>query len=106
MTAQVYARIRNNPQFQQLVARRSRFAWLLSAVVFVIFYSFVMLVAFRPELLGQRLASDSAVTVGMAGGFSIFVLFWVLTAIYVKRANSEFDELTADIVRQAQAQEQ
>ncbi|QEL66435.1 hypothetical protein OTERR_29590 [Oryzomicrobium terrae] len=104
MTTQVYERIRNNPQFHQLVASRSRFAWLLSAVVFVLFYGFIMLVAFTPELLGARLSADSVVTVGMAGGFAIFVLFWVLTAIYVKRANGEFDEMTSDIVRKAQEQ--
>ncbi|MCE1243003.1 DUF485 domain-containing protein [Oryzomicrobium sp.] len=102
MTAKVYERIRNNPQFVQLVARRSRFAWLLSALVFVLFYGFIMLVAFAPELLGQPVAAGSAVTVGMAGGFTIFVLFWVLTAVYVKRANGEFDEMTTTIVRQAQ----
>jgi cation/acetate symporter len=31
----------------------------------------------------------------------MFIFFWVLTAVYVKRANSEFDALTQEIVKEA-----
>ena len=40
-------------------------------------------------------------TVGVAAELFLFVLFWVLSALYVRRANTEFDALTEEIVKQA-----
>ena len=101
MSSAVYARIRANPKFQQLVTTRSRFATTLSVIVLVAFYSFVMLVAFKPEFLGRAVAEGSKLTFGVAFGLGIFVSFWVLTAIYVRRANGEFDALTSELVNEA-----
>ena len=42
---------------------------------------------------------------GVAFGSTIFVSFWLLTALYVRRANTEFDALTEEIVREARAAE-
>ena len=40
-------------------------------------------------------------TVGVAVELFMFIFFWVLTAVYVKRANTEFDALTQEIVKEA-----
>ena len=99
----VYARIRKNPKFNELVARRSRFATVLSLIVLAIFYGFVLIVAFQPAAIGARVAEGSPLTVGVAGGLFIFVFFWVLTALYVRRANGEFDAITQEVLREAAA---
>ncbi len=101
MSSEIYARIRATPEYQQLVATRSRFAWTLSAIVLVLFYGFVMVVAFAPGLLARPVAEGSMLTVGVLCGLAMFVLFWALTALYVRRANTEFDELTSRIVKGA-----
>lgn len=31
----------------------------------------------------------------------MFIFFWVLTAVYVKRANTEFDALNQEIIKEA-----
>ncbi len=100
MSSETYERIRSNPKFQELVSRRSRLAWTLSAVVLAGFYGFVMVVAFAPAVIGQRIGG-SALTVGVAAGLAMFVSFWLLTAYYVRRANGEFDRLTGEIVKEA-----
>ncbi len=100
MSSETYERIRSNPKFQELVSRRSRLAWALSAVVLAGFYGFVMVVAFAPAVIGHRIGG-SALTVGVAAGLAMFVSFWLLTAWYVRRANGEFDRLTSEIVREA-----
>ncbi|MBC9073330.1 DUF485 domain-containing protein [Thauera sp. CAU 1555] len=102
----MYAHIRSNPRFAELVARRTRFAVTLSAIVLVIFYGFVMMVAFAPDLVATRLFEGSNLTVGIALGLLQFVLFWVLTLIYVRRANGEFDDLNKEIVNAAWRSEQ
>ena len=106
MSSSMYAHIRSNPRFAELVARRTRFAVTLSAIVLVIFYGFVMMVAFAPDLVAMRLFEGSNLTVGIALGLLQFVLFWVLTLVYVRRANGEFDDLNKEIVNAAWRSEQ
>ncbi|HXE41134.1 MAG TPA: DUF485 domain-containing protein [Azonexus sp.] len=101
MSSAMYERMRANPKFQDLVARRGRFAWTLAFVVLTMFYGFVMVVAFNPASLGQPVSEGSMLTVGVTVEFFMFVFFWVLTAVYVKRANTEFDALTQEIVKEA-----
>ncbi|MBL8460351.1 MAG: DUF485 domain-containing protein, partial [Zoogloea sp.] len=55
----MYARIRKNPRFAELVSKRQGFATLLSVIVLTIFYGFFMVVAFNPNLIGQRLSEGS-----------------------------------------------
>ena len=101
MSSDVYARIRKNPKFQELVQRRGRFAWTLAFIVLTLFYGFVMVVAFNPTTLGTPVGEGSMYTFGVVSEFLLFVFFWILTAVYVRRANTEFDELNAQIVREA-----
>jgi cation/acetate symporter len=97
----MYERMRANPKFRELVARRGRFAWTLAIVVLTMFYGFVMIVAFNPAALGQPVAEGSKLTVGVAAELFMFIFFWVLTAVYVRRANTEFDALTQEVVKEA-----
>jgi cation/acetate symporter len=97
----MYERMRANPKFRELVTRRGRFAWTLAIVVLTMFYGFVMIVAFNPGALGQPIAEGSKLTVGVAAELFMFIFFWVLTAVYVRRANTEFDALTQEVVKEA-----
>jgi uncharacterized membrane protein (DUF485 family) len=102
MSSEMYERMRSDPKFRRLVARRGRFAWVLAFVVLAMFYGFVLVVAFRPALLGRPIREGGMLTVGVAVELFMFIFFWVLTAVYVRRANGEFDELTQEIVKEAQ----
>ena len=101
MSSVMYERMRANPKFQELVAKRGRFAWTLAAIVLAMFYGFVMIVAFAPQSLGQPIAEGSRWTVGFTLEIFMFIFFWVLTAVYVRKANTEFDALSQEIVREA-----
>lgn len=101
MSSAMYGKMRENPKFQELVARRSRFAWSLAIVVLVLFYGFVMVIAFNPTLLGRPVGEGSRLTIGVAVELFMFIFFWILTALYVRRANTEFDKMTYDIINDA-----
>jgi len=102
MSSDVSRRIQRHPKFQALVQRRSSFSWLLSFVVLGLFYGFILLVAFNPALMAMRLGGESSViTFGPVAILSMFVLFWALTAVYVRRANGEFDDLTRELIEDA-----
>ena len=73
----------------------------LALLVIVVFFSFVLLVAFAPQVIAIRLFEGSHLTVGIALGFAQFVFFCALTWVYVRRANGEFDVLNAQIVQDA-----
>lgn len=105
MNSKMYQRMRANPKFQQLVTRRGRFAWILAITVLTIFYGFVMTVAFKPAALGQPIVEGSPWPVGVAVELFMFVFFWILTAIYVHRANGEFDALTQEVIQDAWKEE-
>ena len=97
----MYERMRGNPKFQELVSKRSRFAWTLATIVLTLFYGFVMVVASKPASLGQPVSVGTMWTIGVVVEMFMFVFFWSLTAVYVRRANSEFDALTQEIIKQA-----
>lgn len=101
MSSSVYAHIRRNPRFTELVAKRTRFAAILAGIVLVVFYGFILLVAFAPELIGKRLFEGSNWTFGIIAGLVQFIVFWILTLIYVRRANGEFDDINKEIVQAA-----
>jgi len=89
-------RVRSNPKFQELVTKRTRFGWTLTALMMVVYYGFILLVAFKKDFLASRLG-EGVMTMGMPIGLGVIVFTIVITAIYVKRANSEFDQLSEEI---------
>lgn len=93
-------RIQNDPNYQQLKATRTRLGWILTILMLVVYYGFIGLVAFDKELLFTRLGSG-VMTLGMPIGFGVIIFTIIITGIYVRRANSEFDALTEKIVRSA-----
>src|SRR4051812_35232702 len=90
--------IRDNPAFVDLERRRNIFSWTLCAVMLVIYYGFILLVAFAPRLLAVPVAEGSVVTLGFPLGIGVILCAIVLTGIYVWRANSVFDVMTRRIV--------
>ena len=101
MNDPIYERIQANPRFQELVAKRERFAWLLSIIMLGLYLAFIILIAFEPQLLGTRINPDSPTTWGIPLGVGLILSAFVLTGIYVKRANGEFDAITEEVVRDA-----
>jgi len=93
-------RIQQNPKFQELVRKKSSLSWLLSVVMLVIYYGFILVIAFSPATLAQSL-SGGVTTIGIPIGIMIILSVFVITGIYVRRANTEFDQLTREVVEDA-----
>jgi uncharacterized membrane protein (DUF485 family) len=94
------ARIASDPRYQQLQARRSRFGWMLTVLMLVVYYGFILLVAFGKDFLSRRIG-DGVTTVGIPIGFGVIIFSIVITALYVRRANREFDALADAVVKGA-----
>ena len=101
MSQEISRRIHDNPKFKELAVRRSRFAWTLSAIVLVVYYCFILVVGFAPEWLGTPLAEGMTVTIGIPVGAAIIVLAWILTGVYVHKANTDFDRVNEELMKDA-----
>lgn len=89
-------KVKNNPKYQELINSRSSFAWKLAIVMLLIYYAFIMIIAFSPSTLGTPLG-DGVTTVGIPVGIVIILIAFVLTGIYSSRANKKFDSLIKEI---------
>ncbi|MDR3419220.1 MAG: DUF485 domain-containing protein [Nevskia sp.] len=89
-----------DPLFKELEHKRSSLGWTLTALTLVLYFGFVLLVAFSPATLATPL-DGSTITLGLPVGVGIILASIVLTGIYVRRANSVFDDLTRRIKENA-----
>ncbi len=96
-----YRRIYADSNFHELERKRSRFSWLLASIVMLIYFSFILVIAFAPELFATPIIEGKIITWGIPVGLFVILLSFLLTGVYVYRANKEFDQITKDIVDRA-----
>lgn len=101
MNQELVDRIKNDPDFATLTAARSRFAWTLTIIMLVVYFAFILTIAFDPSILGTPLFDGGITTVGIPVGIAVIIIAFALTGVYVRRANTEFDELTNRIKEKA-----
>ena len=96
------ARIEANPAYQELKRKRSSFGWILTILMLVVYYGFIGLIAFDKAFLARPIGSG-VTTLGIPIAFGVIIFTIVITGLYVRRANSEYDRLTAEILKDAEA---
>jgi uncharacterized membrane protein (DUF485 family) len=94
-------KIQSNPKYHELVRSRDVLAWTLSVIVLVMYYGFILMVAFAPGFLTQPISATSVIPVGMLIGVGVIAGSCVLTGIYVTRANTTFDRLIHEIIEES-----
>ncbi len=104
LTPEMIEHIKHNPKYQLLVTKRSKFAWTLSIVMLIVYYAFILTIAFDPSALGKPLSENSVTTIGIPIGIAIILIAFALTGIYVKRANGEFDDLSREVKEELEAE--
>ena len=96
----ILARIEANPKYQQLKRTRSRYGWTLAILMLVVYYGYIGLIAFDKEFLAKPMGAG-VTTIGIPIGMAVIVFSIVITGLYVRRANGEFDRLTREIIEEA-----
>ena len=97
MAIDMVARIRANPKYQELRSKRSSFGWWLTLLMMVVYYGYIALIAWNKPFLSQPIGAG-VTTIGVPIGMGVIIFTIVITGIYVRRANSEFDKLTREIL--------
>lgn len=100
MQQDIVDKVRRNPKYHELVSKRTSFGRILAILMLVIYYGFILLIAYAPKFLGTPISAGSVTTIGIPIGLGVIISAFVLTGIYVARANSEFDRLNDEIKRE------
>lgn len=82
-------RMLDSLEFKQMVSRRWTISIVLTLVLFVTYYGFILLVAADKPLMARRVGEVT--TLGIPLGIGVILVSWVLTAIYVVWANRSHD---------------
>ena len=99
MDTSLVDRITANPDYQTLKAKRNSFGWMLTWAMLIVYYGFILLIAFKKDVLAARMGSG-VMTWGIPIGFGVIVFTILITALYVQRANSEYDALSEKVKRE------
>ena len=100
MSDPMVERIQSNPKYQQLKRTRGRYGWTLAILMLVVYYGYIGLIAFDKEFLAKPMGAG-VTTIGIPIGMAVIVFSIVITGLYVRRANGEFDRLTREIIEEA-----
>ena len=79
----------DSAEFHHLVASRWRVSLVLSALLFVMYYGYIILIASNRALLSRRIGEVT--TLGIPLGAAVIAGAWLLTAVYVVWANRYYD---------------
>lgn len=96
----VVKRIEANPKYLELRTKRNRLGWTLTIIMLLAYYGYVALIAFDKPFLAKPIgAGVTSLGIPIAMGLILFTI--VITVFYIRRANSEFDRLTEEVVSEA-----
>jgi uncharacterized membrane protein (DUF485 family) len=91
--------IASNPHYVQLVRDRTRFGWLLTLSMLLVYYGFILLIAFNKVWLATPVG-QGVMTIGIPAGLFVIVFTVIVTGIYVRHANGRYDQLAAAIKKE------
>ena len=97
----IVERISKNPKFMQFVRMRNNYATVLSILMIIVYFGYIGLIAFDKSFLAIKIGAGYVTSIGIPMGIGVLVFTIIITAIYVRRANSEFDAIKDEIVREA-----
>lgn len=100
MSQDTYRRIRENPKFQEFVSKRNKFSIIMSVLMIIAYYGYILLIAFDKPFLATKLSAGAVTSIGIPIGLGVILFTILITWIYVRRANTEFDAEADAIIKE------
>src|SRR6185369_17314036 len=82
-------------EFHRLVAGRWRVSLALTALLFILYYGYIILIATNRQLVSRTVSGATPAGILLAAG--VIAGAWVLTAAYVIWANRHYDPAAAQL---------
>jgi uncharacterized membrane protein (DUF485 family) len=86
----------SSPEYKELIATRTRIIWPLLVLTVAAYVGFILLTAFLPATLAKTVGGG-VVSVGILLGLGLILFNFVITLIYVYRANRDIEPLVASV---------
>ena len=90
----------DSPEFHRLVADRWRVSLVLTALLFVLYYGYILLIATNRQFVSRPVSGST--TAGILIAAAVIAGAWVLTAAYVIWANRHYDPAVARLRKKAE----
>jgi len=92
----------DDPEFKDLARRKHFISMVLTVATLVVYYGFILLIAFKPKAFGEKLSESLPnIPIGIPIGVGVIVFSWIFTGIYVRWANSKYDAMVQNMKRKA-----
>lgn len=101
MSQEITRKIADNPAFQRFVSKRNSYSVLMTILGMISYYGFILMVAYAPSTLGSKLGAGMTTSIGVPIGLGVILFTIIITWVYVRRANTEFDDEAAVILKEA-----
>ncbi|QSI76271.1 MULTISPECIES: DUF485 domain-containing protein [Niveibacterium] len=95
-----WAAIDADPRFQRLHAKKTSF--LMGLMIFSVVYYFLLPIGAAYFQDVYKIKVFGPVNVGLLFALSEFIVAWTIAFYYSKKANTEFDAMAEELVREAE----
>ena len=85
------AELGREPEFLELQRKRNCFSWAMFVIMFLVFSSYILAIAFFPELLAIPLKDDSSIPWGIPYAVLVILTGILLTTIFIIVTNRYFE---------------
>lgn len=92
--------LKETEEYQELISSRSKSKWSLSFLMLVVYYGFIMVIAFVPDIFALKVGSGYT-SLGIVVGLAVIIFSFVITGLYVHKANRDFEPLTEKLHKKA-----
>lgn len=88
----------NSKSFRDLVRKRTSVSTVLTVIMLVAYFGFILSIAFFRELLTIKIGVH--MTLGLPVGIGLIVFAWLLTGYYTRWANRYYDQQVRELRNQ------
>lgn len=95
------AKILADPKFKEMVAVRDSYSWICTVLMLIAYFGFILTLAFDKAIFAQKIG-DGVMTLGVPVGLGVILFTIAITAVYVKKANTDFDAMKDAVMKDVQ----
>ncbi|MDP2301734.1 MAG: DUF485 domain-containing protein [Ignavibacteria bacterium] len=82
-------------KFKNLVKKRLKFSITLTIIILAVYFGFILSIAFYKEFLSIKIGEH--ITLGLPIGIGIIIFAWLLTGVYTRWANKDYDKAVREL---------
>ena len=101
MAQETWERIRSNPKFQAFVNKRNSYSIVMSILMIIAYYGYILLIAFNKPFLATKIGEGMVTSIGIPMGVGVIVFTIILTWIYEDPATTEIYTEAEAIIKEA-----